>query len=70
MNESENNRPCGSHLDAMEREQTSIVLAQGLSCRAIGRQLMRPASEQAWGQAGMASRHGVRSFNVTFSLFA
>ena len=44
MNESENNRPCGSHLDAMEREQISIGLAQGLSCRAIGRQLMRPAS--------------------------
>ena len=43
MNESESSRPCGSHLDAMEREQISIGLAQGLSARAIGRQLKRPA---------------------------
>ena len=44
MNESESSRPCGSHLDAMEREQISIGLAHGLSGRAIGRQLKRPAS--------------------------
>ena len=44
MNESESSRPCGSHLDARERELISVGLAQGLSDRAIGRQLKRPAS--------------------------
>lgn len=44
MNEGAGSRPCGSHLDAMEREQISIGLARGLSVRAIGRQLKRAAS--------------------------
>jgi transposase, IS30 family len=37
-------RAGGLHLNAMEREQISIGLAQGLSCRAISRALNRSAS--------------------------
>jgi transposase, IS30 family len=44
MEEVESSRACGLHLDAMEREQISIGLAQGLSGRAIGRRLKRAAS--------------------------
>ena len=44
MYESQSSRPCGPDLDAKEREQTSIGLAQGLSGRAISRQLKRSAS--------------------------
>lgn len=44
MEEVESSRACGLHLDAMEREQISIGLAQGLSGRAIGRRLNRTAS--------------------------
>ena len=43
MNEAEGGDVCGLHLNAREREQISLGLAQGLSGRAISRQLNRPA---------------------------
>ena len=44
MNEAMGSGICGLHLNAREREQISVGLAQGRSIRAIGRLLKRPAS--------------------------
>ena len=44
MNEAMESGICGLHLNAREREQISNGLAQGLSFRAISKQLKRPAS--------------------------